>query len=264
MAIKEEALPQLKSLFDRRLEENRKIRSIYAKHAVNESRRVVKESFRIDMDDDKEGRFNFSDPLFGLPQEMGGCGGFKALRETCKRLGARESSGPSRSAKTPIAQRVSVQLGGVHISASDWVRQRYAPDFHVVTIADRQRAIEEMTKLSQELLLENPDHCVNHIIQKYPGVLDDPGLFVLEGLRNPRDFSRLIRPNKDMVFILSMIGSPLSPMTFETEGLAIIEQTINWFAKCGMMPADHIMKSCIVYFSEVDTFAETLSKWVKL
>ena len=75
MAIKEEALPQLKSLFDRRLEENRKIRSIYAKHAVNESRRVVKESFRIDMDDDKEGRFNFSDPLFGLPRRWADAAG---------------------------------------------------------------------------------------------------------------------------------------------------------------------------------------------
>ncbi len=141
MAIKEEALPQLKSLFDRRLEENRKIRSIYAKHAVNESRRVVKESFRIDMDDDKEGRFNFSDPLFGLPQEMGGCGGFKALRETCKRLGARESSGPSMFS--------ALLKAGINNIANEWYQLVSTTYDKIVSVTSSTHAIEPYAPMAR-------------------------------------------------------------------------------------------------------------------
>jgi hypothetical protein len=170
--------------------------------------------------------------------------------------------GPSRSAKTPIANQVAAGLKATRISASDWVRNIFVPSGPVVTIEDRQRTLEEITLFSQRLLAEDPNHCINHIRQNYPGVLAQDGDYVLEGFRNPRDFLTLFNPVYDRVVFLAHPSSPLSPLTFETEGLAIIEQTTNWFAKCGMMSAGSVLKVCLNDFSEVEMVAGIIIKWM--
>lgn len=169
--------------------------------------------------------------------------------------------GPSRGAKTPIANQVAVSLKATRVSASDWVRNIFVPSGPVVTMEDKQRTLEEITKFSQTLLAENPNHCIDHIRQNYPDVLARNGDYVLEGFRNPRDFLTLFNPAHDRVVFLTLPSSPLSPLTFETEGLALIEQNINWFAKCGMMDAGRVLKVRLNDFSEVEMIARLIIKW---
>jgi len=169
--------------------------------------------------------------------------------------------GPSHSAKTPISNQVAASINAIRISASDWVRNIFVPSGPVVTIEDRQRTLEEITRFSQLLLAENPNRCIDYIRQNYPGMASQDGDFVLEGFRNPRDFLTLFNPVHDRVVFLTFPSSPLSPLIFETEGLALIEQTVNWFAKCGMMSAKRILKVCLNDFSEVEMVAEIIIKW---
>jgi len=169
--------------------------------------------------------------------------------------------GPSRSAKTPISNQVAEAVKAIRISASDWVRNIFVPSGPVVTMEDKQRTLEEITRFSQLLLADNPNRCIDHIRQNYPGVVAQDGNYVLEGFRNPRDFLTLFNPAHDRVVFLTFPSSPLSPLTFETEGLALIEQTVNWFAKCGMMSAERILKVCLNDFSEVEMVAGIIIKW---
>lgn len=163
--------------------------------------------------------------------------------------------GPSRSAKTPIASLVAKELDLNHISASDWVRKQYVLTFSIVTIEDKQRALEEITVLSQELLKEDPNRCIDYI-RKHNNF--EMSSYVLEGFRNPRDFLTLFNPKHDMVVVLSFPRSPLNPLTFETEGLSIIEQSIDWFVTCKVMPESSVMKIVLNDFYEVEMIADLI------
>jgi hypothetical protein len=169
--------------------------------------------------------------------------------------------GPSRSAKTPIATHVASFLGYEVISASEWVRSIFVPSGPMVTIEDKQRSLEEITRFSEKLLSENPNRCIEYIRGKFPNVLDGPSSYVLEGFRNPRDFDRFFQPHRDKVVLLSYPSSPLSPLTFETEGLSIIHQSVNWYGKCGFMPASSSINITLNRFEDVEMVASMIVKW---
>lgn len=169
--------------------------------------------------------------------------------------------GPSRSAKTPIATHVAGSLGYGMISASEWVRSIFVPSGPVVTLEDKQRTLEEITKFSEQLLSENPNCCIEYIRGKFPDVLDGSYSYVLEGFRNPRDFDRFFQPHRDKVVLLSFPSSPLSPLTFETEGLSIIRQSVNWYGKCGFMPANSSINITLNRFEDVEMIAGMIVKW---
>lgn len=168
--------------------------------------------------------------------------------------------GPSRSAKTPIANLVAKELGVDRISASDWIRSIFNTSNPIVTIEDKQKALEEITLLSQNLLKENPNRCIDYLQSKY--AINDLD-HVLEGFRNPRDFLTLFNPRNDRVVLLTHPSSPLHPLTFETEGLSIIEQSIDWFVQCEMMLESSVMKIIINDFQEVESIADSVVKWIK-
>jgi len=174
--------------------------------------------------------------------------------------------GPSRSAKTPIANIVAERFNFTRISASDWVRSIFVSSKPVVTIEDKQRALEEITRFSQDLLKEDPNRCINFIKDKYPWhQLESQSFsdtYVLEGFRNPRDFLTLFNPRYDKVIFLTYPSSPLQPLTFETEGLIIIEQAIDWFIKCEMMLSSSKIKFIIGDFSEVEAIAKLIIEWI--
>lgn len=167
--------------------------------------------------------------------------------------------GPSRSAKTPITLLIAKSTGWQPIHASDWVRSIFLPSRRVVTIEDKQVVLEEITAFSQRLLQENPNRCIDYIRSNNPHL--DKYSHVLEGIRNPRDFLSLFDTRRDRVVVLKIPSSPLRPLSFETEGLAIIEQSIDWLVKCGIMSETSVMKITLNDFLEVEAIADSIVQW---
>jgi hypothetical protein len=139
--LTKEALPQAKSIFDRRVEASQKVRFAFSKQSVRESQRKILESFRIDMANDKEGRFDFADPLFSMPQDLGGCGGFKALRETCRKLGTREAAGASMFA--------ALFKTGLNNVANDWYQLTQTVYEQIVAVTPSTHAVEPYAPMAR-------------------------------------------------------------------------------------------------------------------
>src|SRR4051812_23127630 len=98
--------------------------------------------------------------------------------------------GRSRTGKTPFAAQVALSLAVPHLSASEWVRQRFPP----ASFPDRQAFVEAITRFSIEELNRNPRACVEHLRTHH----DLSRFVVLEGVRNPHDFVHLFDPRTDL------------------------------------------------------------------
>lgn len=128
--------------------------------------------------------------------------------------------GPSKTGKTPLADRLAASLGFARVSGSEWVRTQFKPG------PDPSTFLADITAYSQQELQRNPDVCVDFIFQKYN--LVGKGGFVIEGLRNPRDFMLLFRPERDLVLFLDYYNNPVTPTDFEEKGIRLISSTVSW------------------------------------
>lgn len=170
--------------------------------------------------------------------------------------------GPSRSAKTPIANHVARSLTYQKVSASDWIRNIFVPSSPIVSIEDKQKALGEITLLSQQLLQEDPNRCISYIREHNPDL--DKGGYVLEGFRNPRDFLTLFNPKTDRVVILYPWGQTLRPSPFEMEGLGVIEEAINWLTKFHLLKETSVMRQVVAAdFSNVESLSDFIVKWAR-
>ena len=131
--------------------------------------------------------------------------------------------GLSQTGKTTMAKAVAKALGFYVVSASEWVKARYTPTD--AEKADRALYIERISAFSRTQLSIDPDACIDFIRRKYP--LEEGG-FVVEGLRNPRDFMALFRPSIDFVFALRFDDNGVKPSDFEREGVRAILGCVEW------------------------------------
>lgn len=136
--------------------------------------------------------------------------------------------GYSKVGKTPLARRIAERLNLTHVPGSEWIKARYAPSD--AASKDTQTYIDEITALSLRCLAENPDACVNFIRAKYD--VAEGGL-VIEGLRNPRDFTMLYRPDVDVVIFLNH-ASVKSATLFEQGGVDAIMGNVAWMEVHGI------------------------------
>lgn len=130
--------------------------------------------------------------------------------------------GETKTGKTSLANHLAKQFGLQVVSGSEWVKQRFFPSPKAQE--DFNCYVREISAYSVQLLSENPDLCADYIRRKYP--IQDGG-FVIEGLRNPLDFSRLFRPNVDVAIILYHKGTPFIH-SFEHYGVRAIREVLEW------------------------------------
>jgi hypothetical protein len=155
--------------------------------------------------------------------------------------------GHSKVGKSPLAKRLAKHLGFTAIGASEWVKARYVPSDEAR--GDTAKYIAEITSLSQRLLAQNPDACVEFMRAKYP--LADGG-YVIEGVRNPRDFTMLYRPDVDLVFLLDYPDCPVQPTTFERGGVSAVLDVAWWLIDNRVVPAPRFKHVTIDAYRRAD------------
>ncbi len=144
--------------------------------------------------------------------------------------------GRSHTGKTPFARRVAEALGIRHVGASAWVRERFpeprpADDAPAV---ERARFVDAITRFATAELRRDPNISVASLRAR---VGADESC-VIEGMRNPYDFTCTFDPRTDhAVFLDHTAGAP--PTAFE-RGLDVIRDYLAWLAGADLLDADRV------------------------
>lgn len=145
--------------------------------------------------------------------------------------------GMTKTGKTTVADRIAQKMGYERVSGSTWVKNRYVvPPGMVVGSPEYLQGI---TAYSCEALASNPDACVDFIRANHNV---SEGFLVIEGLRNPRDFTLLFRPNEDLLILLNYPDNPVVPSEFERHGVRAIRDIAEWMVTTGMLNPDRVLK----------------------
>ncbi len=132
--------------------------------------------------------------------------------------------GYSRSGKSTMAVKLAQRFGMRPIQASRYTRESCSPE------ATR----EELTKFGVNSLISNPDVCIDFTKKEIEENKEVYGAdSVLEGVRNPRDFSFLFNPNKDL--ILFLFPSKVYKANIFDMGVDVISSTVDWMIDIGWM-----------------------------
>lgn len=141
--------------------------------------------------------------------------------------------GATRSCKTAVATNGIAPLGYKVISTGDFFRDRYSkPD----TLS--REFVFALSQFSANLLSADPD-C--HKDQLEEEIKSGPGACVVEGERNPIEFSKLYDPKQDMVIFLDRLDVEKYDTVIE-RGIACIEQNVRWCVSTGISPQDSVFK----------------------
>lgn len=139
--------------------------------------------------------------------------------------------GATKTGKTAVAKQLADRHGLQLISGSEWVKKQFVGQ-------DPENYLAEITEFSKTKLIENPNACLDYLRASYS--LDQGG-FVIEGLRNPRDFLNLFRPNIDVIVLLWFEKNPIKPTGFESFGLGVIRSAIAWMKDYSGLTDDRIL-----------------------
>jgi hypothetical protein len=132
--------------------------------------------------------------------------------------------GRSHTGKTPFARRVAEALAIAHVGASAWVRE----------VFPKGSDIDVMTKFATEQLRANPNISVASLRSR----LAPDAHAVIEGMRNPYDFTCSFDPRTDHAVILDYTGAPEST-AFE-RGIDVIRDYLAWLEGAGLLDAGRV------------------------
>lgn len=126
--------------------------------------------------------------------------------------------GPSRSGKTTLARRlVEAHPYLTAVSSSRWLRDRLP-----------SATVDELTSEATRVLRAHPSIARDHVRAQMASA---SGGCVIEGIRNPIDFSCLFDPRSDAVVFLN---GP-SATSFERDGVAAIRRIVLWQIGQGLL-----------------------------
>ena len=145
--------------------------------------------------------------------------------------------GLTKTGKTTIAGRVAKKLSYELVSGSTWVKSRYVPPPGVVVGSPDY--LRDITNYSCSQLASNPNVCVDYIHAHH---CVEEGFLVIEGLRNPRDFTLLFRPDEDLLILLNYPNNPIVPSDFERHGVRVIRDTVEWMTSTGILDPSRVLK----------------------
>lgn len=123
--------------------------------------------------------------------------------------------GYSGVSKSPLGHKlVDAIPNSQFIGASEWVRSQCPID----------STVTELTAYSNDKLSKNPRSCLNFMMSKYN--LNNK-ISIIDGIRNPFDFTNLFYYPLDIVIFLSRNGI-IPKSSFEKNGIKAIRSYINF------------------------------------
>ncbi len=153
--------------------------------------------------------------------------------------------GISGTGKTPVAAKISANLGIEHIGASEYFRNKFKKQ----NSEDRNNFIEEITSFSLNELQKDLFINANYLKEKVNNID-----CVIEGIRSPIDFQFLYKPGEDIVIFLDYNDScedyRIKKTTFET-GINIIKDYLKWLVNNKL-----ILKEKIHYWKYSDFYGD--------
>lgn len=138
--------------------------------------------------------------------------------------------GQSGTGKTPIAAKISEALSFNHVKASEYFRKTFTGHSD-----DRNEFTKMITEYSAHVLKENPYVNIDYLKDKLQGNC------VVEGVRNPIDFSNLFEFGKDKIIFLEYRNNPILKTDFEN-GLDIIESIMSWAQQQGIVSENDFIR----------------------
>lgn len=144
--------------------------------------------------------------------------------------------GDTKCGKTTLAKKIAEKLNFKHISASQIIRDGFTGNKESPTFT------KEITDYSIEKLKLNPNYIINDLAKKHIGL----GGFVIEGCRNPRDFSSLFSYNDDYVISITNYSAS-DPQPFEKYGLIAIRAIIDFYEKTTLLNSNNIFRIVMAY-----------------
>lgn len=148
--------------------------------------------------------------------------------------------GRSHAGKTPFARRASEALGIRHVGASAWVRERFPAGGDVA----------QMTAFAIAELRRDPDVSLASLRGRLAA--DEPA--VIEGMRNPYDFTCTFDPRTDHAVFLELADGGV-PTAFE-RGLDVIAQYLAWLEEAGLLDAGRVHRYRFTSYRDGDSTLE--------
>lgn len=136
--------------------------------------------------------------------------------------------GATRSSKTALAQGLQEACAGFHLtSTGDYFREQYGEEDTY-----SREFVFNISANSANCLGSSPSCHLDYLEDK----IQKAGKpFIIEGERNPFEFSQLYNPKQDMVFFLTRLDIPVYNTTIE-RGISVIEQQVRWAVSNNIAP----------------------------
>lgn len=158
--------------------------------------------------------------------------------------------GQSGTGKTPISKLIAEKKGMNHIKGSEYFREAFKGSSE-----DRNDFINLITLFSKKELSKDPYVNIKYLKKKI-GTND-----VIEGIRNPVDFSNLFKFGEDEVIYLDYKNNPLIKTDLE-DGLDVIESLIKWAINTKLMKENQFKKITFSSFFEEDNLEEKIQEYI--
>lgn len=167
--------------------------------------------------------------------------------------------GATKSGKTPIGLEIE-QLNPKwkSITASEWVKSKFKPSSDQLSIAE---FVDEITKFSIEELNKDLDQCIHFIKRTYcKDYLE--GTLVIDGIRNPRDFTNLFQPNRDKILFIQKEGND-NWTKFES-GIEVIKNYVEWLTSNSLLDKDNVEHFTYnTPLFEIKDVINKIERWIK-
>jgi len=162
--------------------------------------------------------------------------------------------GSSGTGKTPIAKKISEALNMKTVKASEYFRIKF--NDAKIPFKNRDDFISKITKFSQQILKDDYNININYIKNQMSVSC------VIEGIRNPIDFTNIFNFNNDIVIKLNYTKNNLKITEFE-DGIDIIGRVCEWAIINKIMPSENMKDFTYDEFFGVNSLEEQVKKFIK-
>ena len=160
--------------------------------------------------------------------------------------------GQSGTGKSPIANKIAQAKDLQLIKASEYFRKSFKGHSE-----DRNEFIKLISQFSAEKLSEDPYVNVRYIQNKM-----NSKPFVIEGVRNPIDFTSLFKFGRDKVIFLNYEENSLDKSNFES-GLDVILSLLTWSVNMGIMSNKDFIQIDFNLFFGKDSLEEKIDSVIR-